>query len=83
MIKRYLLFSQITCTKCPAVKEFLKTIDIPGDEIDATNDDGFEEARKYLVMSTPTLIFYDESEKEIGRALSLEELKAFLQKNKK
>ena len=83
MTKRYVIVTQVSCTKCQAVKEFLKTVEIPGDEIDATEDIGFEEARKLGAMATPTIIFYDESEKEIGRAFSLEELKAFLEKNKK
>ncbi|GEM_PF-5531995 len=81
MIKRYLFFSQLSCTKCPGAREFLKTVDIPGDEIDATEDSGFEEARKYKVMATPTIIFFGESEKEIARLLDLEELKEFLKKN--
>lgn len=83
MITRYLFFSQVSCTKCPAVKEFLKTVEIPGEEIDATEDAGFEEARKYCIMATPTLVFFDENEKEIGRTFGLEELKEFLKKNKK
>lgn len=83
MIKRYIIVTQLNCTKCPAVKEFLKTIDVPGDEIDATEDAGFEEARKLNAMATPTIIFFDENDKEIGRAVDLEELKAVLAKNKK
>ena len=78
MIKGYLFFSQVSCTKCPGVREFLKTANLEGKEIDATGDEGFEEARKYRVMATPTIILLDENGKEAGRAVGLEELKEFL-----
>lgn len=80
MIKHYLFFSQLSCTKCSGVREFLKTENIPGKEIDATEDAGFEEARKFKVMATPTIILFDEKENEVGRAVDLEELKEFLKK---
>jgi ribonucleoside-triphosphate reductase len=83
MIKRYLFFSQLSCTKCPGVREFLKTANFPGDEIDTTDDAGFEEARKFKVMATPTIILYDENEKELSRAVGLEELKEAIAKNQK
>ncbi len=82
MIARYLFFSQLSCTKCSGVREFLKTANIPGKEIDATEDTGFEEARKFKVMATPTIILFDEKENEICRAVDLDELKEFLKKQK-
>ena len=82
MIKNYLFFSQLSCTKCPGVREYFKTAGINGKEIDTTNDEGFEEARKYKVMATPTIILYGESDNEIARAVGLEELKEAIKKNK-
>ncbi len=81
-IKHYLFFSQLSCTKCSGVREFLKTAGIEGKEIDATEDAGFEEARKFKVMATPTTILFDENDNEIGRVIDLEELKELLKSQK-
>jgi glutaredoxin len=79
MIKRYIIFTQLSCTKCPSVKAFLKeNVSLPGQEIDATSDEGFAEARKQRIMQTPTLIFFDENDKEVARATSVEEIKKIL-----
>mgnify|MGYP002818608593 FL=1 len=67
------------CPNCPSVKEFMKTQGMEGKEIDATSDEGIEEARKYEVMSVPTVLFFDEKGELIGRANNIEEVKRLIE----
>lgn len=80
MSKRYLFFSVPSCSKCPAVKKFLATTGLKGDEIDASTDDGLERAMEHDVMLTPTVIFLDASGKELCRASNVDEVKKCLSK---
>ena len=75
MIKRYKLFFTPMCPKCPAIKEFMKGVKIKGEEIDATAPEGLEQAKKYEVVSVPTVIFFDEKDEIVSTAHDLEEVK--------
>lgn len=76
---RYLFFSTPTCIKCPAVKDYLETVSMQGQHVNAATAEGLEKARQYNVMSTPTVIIFDESDQEINRAQSLPEVRACFQ----
>ncbi|MFH1225078.1 MAG: hypothetical protein V1676_04710 [Candidatus Diapherotrites archaeon] len=78
MIKAYKLFTIQTCTKCPEIKGFLAGTGLKGEEINATTDAGFEEAKKHNVMAAPTVIFFDGNGKEVARAGTIEEIKKLL-----
>ncbi|MDP7141379.1 MAG: thioredoxin family protein [Candidatus Woesearchaeota archaeon] len=79
MIKNYKLFFTPMCPNCPSVKEFMKTVDIEGKEIDATSEEGMAEARNYDIMSVPTILFFDEKEELAGRATSIDEIKRLIE----
>ena len=62
------------CPKCPAIKEFMKGTGIEGEFVDATTPDGLEQARKYEIISVPTVLFFD-GDKVVSKAHDLEEVK--------
>jgi len=73
----YKFFYTNKCINCPPVKEYIKNISIKGESIDASLELGLFEARKYDVMSTPTVIFFDENDNVIFTAHSKTDLDKF------
>jgi len=57
----YLYFYRATCPNCPPVKALLQQQDIGGVAVDVDTPEGVEEAIKYQVLSTPTVILLDEA----------------------
>jgi len=76
---KYKLFFTPMCPKCPAIKEFMKGIDIEGEFVDATTPDGLDQARKYEIISVPTVLFLDEKDKVVSTAHSLDEVKRIVE----
>jgi len=66
------------CPNCGEIKEFLETLDLKGDIIDATTDEGLEESQKLNVMGVPMMIFFN-GKKETNRAESLDDIKKVLE----
>ncbi len=79
MIKKYKLFFTPMCPKCPAIKEFIKDAGIKGELVDAASVDGLEQAKKYNVVSVPTVLFLDEKDEVISTAHDLEEVKRIVE----
>ncbi len=82
MIKSYIFFMTPMCPNCQEIKEWIKSsgeLKIIGKIVDATEDEGMEEARKLGVMSVPTMVFLDEDGKEQARATSLDEIKKIIE----
>lgn len=71
----YKMFFSQSCRNCPPVKEFMKKLHVPGEEVDVSTDLGMNSAKKYNVMSTPTVILFDENDHIINTLHSAEELK--------
>jgi len=78
---KYKLFTTLTCPGCFSVKEFMDAVDIEGEKIDASTDEGLDKARELEVNAVPTVIFFD-GDKELARAYSVEEIKKILEENK-
>jgi glutaredoxin len=78
MLKRYLFFMTPMCPNCAELHEHMAGIDLPGDEIDATDDQGMELAQKWEVMSVPTIIFINQEGREQARASDMDEVKRIL-----
>ena len=78
MIKKYKLFTTPFCPNCPLVKEHMATLDLEGDTIDASQEEGIEEAQKLGVSSVPTVIFFDEKGEKVGEAHSMAEINEIL-----
>ena len=79
MISKIKFFMTPMCPDCGEIKDYLATIDFKGDIIDATTDEGMEESQKLEVMSVPTMIFLDKSDKEVNRADNLDDIKKILE----
>lgn len=77
-INTYKLFTSPICVKCPPVKEYIKNISIKGIEYDVTNEDGLNEAQKYNIMSTPSIVLFDNNDNIIKVVNSLSEIKKIL-----
>jgi len=74
----YKFFMTPMCPNCGEIKEFLETLDLKGDIIDATTDEGLEESQKLNVMGVPMMIFFN-GKKETNRAESLDDIKKVLE----
>ncbi|MFC1596148.1 ribonucleoside triphosphate reductase [Candidatus Margulisiibacteriota bacterium] len=74
VISAYKLFYSDTCPNCPAVKEYVANLDLQGEVFNASTDEGLDEARKYGIYSTPTVILFDEQENILSQAHTASEL---------
>jgi hypothetical protein len=74
MIRRYLFFMTPMCPNCAEIHDYMASVKVPGDEIDATDDVGMEMAQKFEVMSVPTLVFLGEDGRERARATNITEV---------
>jgi ribonucleoside-triphosphate reductase len=74
---KVLLFVRASCPACPSAKDAAFKLGIPVTLMNADTDEGFAEAGKRQVMSTPTAIFLGEDGSEIGRARNAAEIAGF------
>ena len=72
----YEMFTRKTCPNCPAVKNYMSELDIPGRLIDVDTEAGLAEAAKKGAFATPTVIFYNAAGVETARCHNVEELEA-------
>jgi ribonucleoside-triphosphate reductase len=66
--QRILLFVRPTCPACPPAKDAAGRLGIPVDLVNTDTADGFAEAERRQVMSTPTAILLAGNGAELGRA---------------
>lgn len=71
----YIIFSRETCPNCPPVLEMVGGLQLNGVHHDVDTEEGLSAARKYGVMASPTVIFFDHDSKELFRAHSVKDLK--------
>ena len=76
-MRKYKLVFTDRCPNCPVVKEFMKTQDIEGEFLNASNKDVLNYVKSIGIDKVPTVIFFDE-DVEIGRATTINECKKFL-----
>ena len=79
MITKYKLFTTPTCPSCPKVKEFMKTVKVEGEVLDAATSKGAREAAKFGITTVPTIIFFDDKNTAIEEAHSVEDVKKVLE----
>ena len=77
-IVSYEVFVRKTCPNCPPVKDFLLISRLNGKLIDADTEEGLGLAAEKGVLSTPTVIFYDDFGSEIARCHSISEIKEIM-----
>lgn len=76
---KYILFTTTTCPKCPVVKSFVaEKINFEGEILDNSTPDFATQIQKFGVQNAPTLIIFDDSEKEIFRGNEVSEIENFL-----
>lgn len=75
----YILFTRRSCPNCPAVREYLDGTGLLGQEADVDTSEGLELARSYGVLACPTAVLRDLEDREVYRAYSVTELRAFLE----
>lgn len=62
-----LFFRRDHCPHCPPMKQRLNELGTVWTEIDVDDGNGFEQAKEWAVLATPTVIVLDESGAEIRR----------------
>lgn len=75
----FIYFTKKTCPNCPAVKDYVETLDLEHTGYVVDNAEGLAKAREYNVFAVPTVIFFDESGKELFRAYNAKDIKARLE----
>ena len=74
-ISHYKVFTSQFCRNCPPVKDYVKKLSFEGEEIDVSTDLGISMSKKYNIMSTPTVLFFDDQGNIIFEAHTVSELK--------
>lgn len=69
----WILFTTSSCPKCPSMKKAVENLPVSGEVIELDSEP--DAADKYGVLSVPTLIYFDDLGKEIGRSVRPEEVK--------
>ncbi len=76
-----ILFTTITCPKCPSFKEVVKkNINFEIEYLSNENPDFIEKAKEFNISSAPAIIIFDKKNEEIFRTSHESELFDFLQK---
>ncbi len=76
----YKFFYRNRCPNCPSVKTLLSETSLEVTNINVDTEQGFDEARKYVVKSAPTVIALNKKGEEVNRFLNAQELGKFLNK---
>jgi ribonucleoside-triphosphate reductase len=76
--RAYMFFTRKTCPNCPPVKDFMGDLQMDGTHHDVDTEEGLSAARKFGVMASPTVIFFDNNSNELFRAHSVTDLKSCL-----
>ena len=79
MITQYKFFLTPMCPDCSEIKEYLETVQLKGEIVDAATDEGLEESQRLNVMGVPTIVFLDKDGKEVNRAGDIDEIKKILE----
>ena len=66
---KILKFYTPTCMPCRALGKILEKVEVPVEEINAMED--IAAVDKYNVCTTPTLIFLNENDEEVGRTVGM------------
>ena len=66
---KILKFYTPTCMPCRAVGKLLEKVEVPVEEINAVED--LKKVDEYNICTTPTLVFLNEEEKEVGRTTGM------------
>ncbi|MGL4986446.1 MAG: anaerobic ribonucleoside-triphosphate reductase [Treponemataceae bacterium] len=77
-IASFEMFVRKTCPNCPAVKDYLELSNVKGITIDVDSTEGYARAIDLGIFSAPTVVFYDNNQKEISRSHCVAELEQII-----
>jgi len=77
-IYAYKMFFSDNCPNCPPVRKVVSELDIPGELYNASTEEGLDEARKYNVFSTPTVVLFDENSNIVSSINNINDLEKCL-----
>lgn len=72
----FVIYTQPHCPRCPELKRFAETLTMAGRYVNAIEN--MEECVEHSVVSTPTIIFYEDDSVEKGRAYDIPGVKRLL-----
>lgn len=78
---KILKFFSPTCGPCKVMESNLKAVDIPYEDIDATDENNDPLVEKYHIRNIPTIIMVNEVDEEVKRftgVMSPEQLKSWI-----
>lgn len=71
----FISFIKKTCPNCPAVKNYVADITLPNSVYDVDTEEGFKKASENNVFAVPTVIFFNNSKKELFRAYNVKDIR--------
>ena len=78
-ISSYAYFYRESCPKCPSVKSYVEGLPIEGHSINVDTGEGMSAAVDYQILSTPTVVLFDEAGHRVGHAGSVDQLRTILE----
>lgn len=66
--KTFKFFYSENCPNCPSVKEYIQSLPLEGEYVNASEPDGLKTAREYNIMAVPTIVFLDNKGEIISQA---------------
>lgn len=77
-VTSYAYFFRHSCPNCPPVRALLESSALTGRGYDVDTEEGFAKASEMQIFATPTVIFFDEEDRPLGRAGAPADVRAFL-----
>ena len=75
---RFMYFFRVSCPNCPAARELISKIDMPGCDVNVDTEEGIAAATQFNIYATPTVVFFDGQSNEVFRASDTSQLKDYL-----
>ena len=71
---RYELFTRPGCPNCPAMKKAVTDVPFDGSEVYVDTEEGLARAAELQIYATPTVVFFDDNDRPVGRCTDPAEL---------
>jgi len=76
-VSSYSYFYRRSCPNCPPVAELVNRLPVSGAAVDVDSEEGLAEALAAGVMTTPTVVFFDQSGRSVFHGQSVGTIKDF------
>ena len=78
-ISSYAYFYRESCPKCPSVKSYVDGLPITGQAINVDTGEGMSAAVDYQILSTPTVVLFDDAGHRVAHAGSVDQLRTIME----